>query len=153
MLELITILGVVLLHYLMLWIGFENIASAIFQIYSRIFTIDTSTVKLDKTKTEIIEIKEQILCTSAQDEFAKWAKLKRKFDKLVQDYERDSKQASQIRQSFESGIHWVLYGSIWGIQIVLLIYWSQRAVFYVPGNWFGPLTSWLKFPFAPNGIL
>lgn len=41
-------------------------------------------------KTEILQTKAELLQTSSQDQFAKWAKLKRKVDKGLQDLEKIS---------------------------------------------------------------
>lgn len=40
---------------------------------------------------------------------------------------------------------------IWSILFVLTVICSAEPVFYVPPQFFGPVTSWLKFPFSPFG--
>ncbi|KAI5303748.1 GET complex subunit get1, partial [Ascosphaera pollenicola] len=39
-------------------------------------------------KKEVLHYKQQMTATSAQDEFAKWAKLRRKHDKILDEYEQ-----------------------------------------------------------------
>jgi ferric-dicitrate binding protein FerR (iron transport regulator) len=38
-------------------------------------------------KSEVVQLKREMNNTSSQDEFAKWAKLRRKHDKAMSDYE------------------------------------------------------------------
>jgi hypothetical protein len=52
---------------------------------------------------------------------------------------------------FELGITWGLPLLLWTLQGLCLLIWWSEPVFYIPEQWFGPLTSWLKFPFAPLG--
>ena len=39
-----------------------------------------------------------------------------------------------------------------GVQFVVGWWYRNAAVFYLPHGWFGPLTWWLSFPFAPKGV-
>jgi hypothetical protein len=43
-----------------------------------------------KLQREVLQLRAQLRSTSSQDEFAKWAKLKRKEDKLLADFEKSS---------------------------------------------------------------
>ena len=38
-----------------------------------------------------------------------------------------------------------------GLQFIVGWWYRKTAVFYLPPGWFGPLTWWLSFPFAPAG--
>jgi tail-anchored protein insertion receptor len=38
-----------------------------------------------------------------------------------------------------------------GLQFLVGWWYRKSAVFYLPPGWFGPLTWWLSFPFAPAG--
>jgi hypothetical protein len=38
-------------------------------------------------KREVVQLKREMGATSSQDEFAKWAKLRRKHDKISEEYE------------------------------------------------------------------
>lgn len=38
-----------------------------------------------------------------------------------------------------------------GLQFIVGWWYRKAAVFYLPPGWFGPLTWWLAFPFAPSG--
>ena len=43
-----------------------------------------------RLKAQVVQLKRAINTTSAQDEFAKWAKLTRRHDKALEDYEAKS---------------------------------------------------------------
>jgi hypothetical protein len=43
-----------------------------------------------RLKKEVVRIKREMNAVSAQDEFARWAKLRRTHDKAVADYEKSS---------------------------------------------------------------
>ena len=55
-----------------------------YALYLRIFYASDS-LRQRNLKAEILTTKKQLLQTSAQDEFAKWAKLRRKVDKGLSD--------------------------------------------------------------------
>jgi hypothetical protein len=63
-----------------------------FSVYQRIFQ-SSKYAQQRKLKTEILTKKKELLQTSAQDEFAKWAKLRRSVDKGLADLEKLSEYA------------------------------------------------------------
>ena len=65
-------------------------------LYLRLFHSELI-ARQQELKTSTWENKTQLMATSAQDQFAKWAKLKRSVDKGFQDLEAKS--------MFPSGIH------------------------------------------------
>ncbi|KAI8833727.1 hypothetical protein BC829DRAFT_448662 [Chytridium lagenaria] len=97
--------------------------------------------RLGSLRQECMQVKKEMDSTSAMDEFAKWAKLRRRFDKLVA--ELDSSKVdilgtpslhvdfSDLSDSF------VLYGTM----------------FYVPRSWTGPFGYMLSLPFAPHAAI
>lgn len=59
-------------------------------MYLRLFHSSVAS-KQRKLKTEILSTKAEMLQTSAQDQFAKWAKLRRSMDKGLADLDKLSK--------------------------------------------------------------
>lgn len=47
-----------------------------------------------------------------------------------------------------NGLIWILTA---GLQFAIGWWYRKSAVFYLPPNWFGPLTWTLALPFAPPG--
>lgn len=60
-----------------------------FVVHQRIFNA-SSAARQRKLKAEILVTKKELLQTSAQDQFAKWAKLRRSVDKGLADLEKIS---------------------------------------------------------------
>ena len=60
-----------------------------FSAYSRVF-LSSSAAKQRTLRKQVLEDKAQLAKTSSQDEFAKWAKLRRKVDKGLADLEKTS---------------------------------------------------------------
>ena len=71
------------------WIGKSVLQSTAFEIYSRIFLSSKS--KQQRTlRTQVLKDKAELAKTSSQDEFAKWARLRRKVDKSLAELEKIS---------------------------------------------------------------
>jgi hypothetical protein len=111
----------------------------------------TTLTKLNALKLEIVDKKKELQNTSAQDQFSKWAKLRRHHDKLMNEYTELTNIYSSSQGIFSSFSSWGLYILVWLVQIITLFWLWRTPVFYLPEDWFGPLTSWMKFPFAPFG--
>lgn len=128
-------------------------------------------------KTELLATKKELVQTSAQDQFAKWAKLRRSVDKGIAELEKLSEYsplaqaAGCIHMFLVTTSHALLSDSdlvasksafsaqfnsvVWiltaGLQFAIGWWYRKSAVFYLPPNWFGPLTWTLALPFAPPG--
>jgi len=130
-------------------------------------------------KSEILTTKSELLKTSAQDQFAKWAKLRRSVDKGLADLEKLSTShlyyltsdifrhpsisshllitpADAEVASSKSGFSMKFNSLLWllttGMQFAVGWWYRKQPVFYLPEGWFGPLNWWLSFPFAPAGM-
>lgn len=70
------------------------LSSFIISLPTQLFSLynwKSSTLAHQRTlKPEILQAKLELDRTSSQDEFAKWAKLRRKLDKLIADLEKTS---------------------------------------------------------------
>ncbi|RPD57596.1 hypothetical protein L226DRAFT_532101 [Lentinus tigrinus ALCF2SS1-7] len=132
------------------WIGQSVLLEFVYSLYLRIFYSGTVT-KQRKLKSEILLNKKELLQTSAQDQFAKWAKLRRSVDKGLADLEKLNSELSTVRSSFSLKFKSALWIMTTGLQFVIGWWYRKAAVFFLPPGWFGPLTWWLAFPFAPAG--
>lgn len=122
--------------------------------------------KLASMKKELFETRQQMNMTSAQDEFSKWAKLRRRVDKLSQQVDEQSASrshagtniADQVISSSQfmfsimfKGFMFVLNSAV---PFVLNWYFKYVPMFYLPpGDWFGPLGYLFSFPNAPVGAV
>ncbi|KAI4807132.1 hypothetical protein E4T44_11177 [Aureobasidium sp. EXF-8845] len=57
-----------------------------------------------RLKKEVVRLKREMTAVSAQDEFARWAKLRRTHDKAVADYEKSSTSRLHYELALEDGI-------------------------------------------------
>ena len=163
------------------------------------FTKDKSVAKQQKLKKDLLVLKNELSQTSSQvssywgwgerrygwnnqsiygvyeqDEFAKWAKMRRKLDKGMADLEKLSKWekvitmgkvleevlivylASDInfnKASFELRAKSVLWFLVHGTRTIIVMWFARQATFYLPKGWFGPAEWFLWMPFAPKGKL
>jgi hypothetical protein len=68
-------------HHLTKWLQIWN-------IYLKLPTsLHQTAQEQSKLKREVLQLKREMNNTSSQDEFAKWAKLRRRHDKALSDYE------------------------------------------------------------------
>ena len=114
--------------------------------------------------------------TSSQDEFAKWAKARRRHDKTMEEYEALSACPTTIIQralsypltklltlsidkkltSQKSSFDWTVKIARWlctnGLKMFLQFWYSKTPVFPLPEAWFPYYVEWiLSFPRAPLG--
>lgn len=147
-----------------------------FALYSPVFdkSLDTQQRTL---KREILRNKAELRATSSQDQFAKWAKLRRKLDKGLSDLEANSqyprivcsglfigltehlppfsisdvKVAAQ-RAQFDRGFSTFLYVITSGLQWALIWWYRREPVFWIPAGWVPcNLDRWLCFGGGPRG--
>jgi hypothetical protein len=79
----------VLLTQIVAWVGKTALQELAFGVYTRLFL--TGAQKTQKRlRAQVLQDKAELAKTSSQDEFSKWAKLKRKVDKGLADLEKTS---------------------------------------------------------------
>ncbi|KAF7357702.1 Protein GET1 [Mycena venus] len=104
-----------------------------------------------KLKSDFLNLKAELLRTSAQDQFAKWAKLRRSVDKGLADLEKLNGEISARKSAFSLRFNTAIWILTTGLQFVVGWWYRKAAVFYLPPGWLGPLGWWLALPFAPAG--
>ncbi|TPX45237.1 hypothetical protein SeLEV6574_g03986 [Synchytrium endobioticum] len=121
-----------------------------FHLYKTTFHAGASR-RIHALKKKVMTLRHDLTNTSAQDEFARWAKLKRSLDKSVAEFETLSKEQSFSRTVFETQVSWCLRIFMWIAQFILMSMYRYEPIFYIPEGWLGPFTFLLAFPFAPKG--
>ncbi|KAL9624420.1 MAG: hypothetical protein Q9160_001383 [Pyrenula sp. 1 TL-2023] len=90
--------------------------------------------------------------TSSQDEFAKWAKLRRQHDKAQAEYDEVAEKNKSTRSTFDlraSSARWVLTN---GLRLGLQFYHSGTPVFEIPRGWAPAPVEWvLGWPRVKRG--
>ncbi|KAF8482942.1 CHD5-like protein-domain-containing protein [Russula ochroleuca] len=147
---IVTIFALVFVTELVSWIGKSVLQHFAWTAYQRVF--NRNAVKRQRElKTGILSKKAELLQTSAQDQFAKWAKLRRSVDKGLADLEKLNSELSTTKSSFALKFGATLWILTTGLQFAIGWWFSRSAVFYLPVAWLGPFTWWLSLPFAPAG--
>ncbi|KAJ3971552.1 CHD5-like protein-domain-containing protein [Lentinula raphanica] len=149
---IVTIFCLVFFAELISWIGKSVLIGWFYVLYLRVF-YPTLAEKQKKLKTDILNTKAELLKTSAQDQFAKWAKLRRSVDKGLADLEKLNNEMNSVKTSFSVKFNSGIWICTTGAQFVIGWWYRKAAVFYLPPGWFGPLGWVLALPFAPRGAV
>ncbi|RDB16937.1 Protein GET1 [Hypsizygus marmoreus] len=147
---ILTIFALVFVTQLISWIGQSVLLELAYALYLRLFHSSTD-AQLRKLKIELLNTKSEMLQTSAQDHFAKWAKLRRSVDKGLADLEKLNSEVAAKKSAFSFKFNTAIWILTTGVQFFVGWWYRRSAVFYLPPGWFGPLGWWLSFPFAPAG--
>ncbi|TKX18621.1 protein get1 [Elsinoe australis] len=142
-----------LLIHLVNTLGATTINELLWALYKK---LPTPTAKdaneATKLRREVVRIKRELASVSAQDEFSKWAKIRRQHDKIVADHEKVSGRVKDTRATFDkaaNGLRWV---GTTGARFLLQFWYSKKPMFWIPQGWVPYYAEWaLSFPRAPLG--
>ncbi|KAG9616628.1 protein get1, partial [Aureobasidium melanogenum] len=99
-------------------------------------------------------LKREMNAVSAQDEFARWAKLRRTHDKAVADYEKSSSSVQDTKAKFDKTANVLRWLGTNGMRYLLQFWFSRQALFWLPQGWVPGYVEWLlAFPRAPKGSI
>ncbi|KAF5357291.1 hypothetical protein D9758_005845 [Tetrapyrgos nigripes] len=132
------------------WIGESVLLEATYALYLRLF-YPTLASRQKTLKSDVLTTKAELLKTSAQDQFAKWAKLRRSVDKGLGDLEKLNSEMASVRSGFSVRFKAAIWLSTTGLQFFVGWWYRKTPIFYLPPGWLGPLAWILAFPFAPRG--
>ncbi|KAH6906426.1 CHD5-like protein-domain-containing protein [Coprinopsis sp. MPI-PUGE-AT-0042] len=147
---LLTVFLIAFVTQLITWIGKSVLVEWVYKLYLQL-TRNPLAARQRELKTEILNNKTELLKTSAQDQFARWAKLRRSVDKGLAELEKLNSEISSSKSSFSTKFNTLIWVLTSGVQLVVGWWYGRQAVFYLPEGWMGPLTWWFSFPFAPRG--
>ncbi|KAJ1786110.1 GET complex subunit get1, partial [Coemansia sp. RSA 2399] len=131
-------------------VGYGAIATMLWNTYCSVTGNKKASERLE-LKDSIIQLRRDLRAVSSVDEFARWAKMRRRLDAVSSKFEKTSSDLAIERTAFELYINLVLRAVIYGLRALVSIYNYRRAVFYVPENWFYPVLWFLSLPAAPMG--
>ncbi|WFD08296.1 GET complex subunit get1 [Malassezia vespertilionis] len=135
------------------WTGRDAIQAFFYRIFVAV-TQRKASRDLATMKVELYDTRQELNLTSAQDQFSKWAKLRRKVDKLTQQVEDKNRSLSSSQFTFGIAFKVFLFVLNTAVPSILTFYFRRSPMFYLPpGDWFGPLGAWLSWPKAPAGAV
>ena len=125
-------------------------------------------------RKEQIKLQRELNATSAQDDFAKWAKIRRNLDKATADHDKicmlqkhslllwthwakQSLQAQSVqssRASFDSKANTLRFVLTTGARMGIGFAYTKQPMFWLPKGWVPYYVEWiLSFPKAPIGAV
>ncbi|KAM0445267.1 hypothetical protein ACHAO4_009865 [Trichoderma viride] len=105
-----------------------------------------------KLQAQYLAARREMNTTSSQDEFAKWAKLRRKHDKLLEQLEASKKGLDSARSSFDKALTALRFLLTRAPQYIIPFWYATQPMFWLPHGWFPYYAEWIiSFPRAPLG--
>ncbi|KAJ9642496.1 GET complex subunit get1 [Coniosporium apollinis] len=105
-----------------------------------------------RLKREVVRLKREMNTVSAQDDFARWAKLRRQHDKAVAEFNKSDSAIQASRTTFNTTITSIRWLSTNGLRLFLQFWYARQALFWIPKGWLPGYMEWiLAFPRAPRG--
>lgn len=130
-----------------------RVAEFLWQVLSKVST-DEKVLELRATRSRLVEVRQERTATSSKDEFAKWAKLDREYNKLKARMDLLNADVGRSRASLQNYVRtarWLLSS---GLKLYLLWKYSSRPVVWLPRNVLPRFVEWvLSFPRAPMGSI
>ncbi|KAM3072458.1 GET complex subunit get1 [Clarireedia jacksonii] len=152
---LLTCFVVQLLIHIVNTFGAVAINNLLWNLYNSLPTpTSKSAAEQKKLKREYMKVRQEMNATSSQDEFAKWAKLRRQHDKLYEQLEKSKTSLDSNKATFDTSISTLRWLGTNGLRMLLQFWFSKRAMFWLPKGWFPYYAEWLlSFPRAPMGSI
>ncbi|MCJ1468637.1 GET complex subunit get1 [Pseudocyphellaria aurata] len=142
-----------LLIHLINTLGAPAINNLLWAIYRKISpAINASVTSLPKLRAEVFRLSQEMNSTSSQDEFAKWAKLRRQHDKAVAHYDEQASSLKEFKNTFDKGVSVIRWIGTNGMRTIVQFWYAKRPLFWIPRGWVPWYIEWLlAFPRAPRG--
>ncbi|KAL6714856.1 GET complex subunit get1 [Lecanora helva] len=134
-------------------VGAPVITEFLWQLYNKLPTTTSKDVKTQRELSrELLKLRRELNATSSQDEFAKWAKIRRQHDKLEGEYDEKSNALKSFKQTFDRTTHFLRWIGTNGLRFFLQFWFAKQPLFWIPRGWVPGYVEWLlAFPRAPTG--
>ncbi|KAF2491258.1 hypothetical protein BU16DRAFT_435232, partial [Lophium mytilinum] len=136
-------------------VGASSVNQLLWVLYNKLPTPTAAGAKKQTiAKREVIRLKREMAGISAQDDFARWAKVRRQHDKAVADFEKIDASLRTAQNTFNTTLTTVRWVSTTGLRYTLQFWYTKRALFWIPRGWVPGYVEWiLAFPRAPRGSI
>ncbi|KAK9436661.1 CHD5 domain protein [Metarhizium brunneum] len=103
-------------------------------------------------QAEYLKVRRDLNATSSQDEFARWAKLRRQHDKLLEKLDATKKAMEASRARFDNYLTAIRMLITKIPQYFIPFWYGKEPMFWLPYGWFPYYAEWIiSFPRAPMG--
>ncbi|KAI9872177.1 MAG: GET complex subunit get1 [Pleopsidium flavum] len=150
---LMTVFVLQLAIHLVNTLGAVAINDLLWTLFNKLPTPTSKGVQ-DQTllRREVVRLKREMNSTSSQDQFAKWAKLRRQHDKALAEYDQKTNSLTTYKTSFDNTITISRWLGTNGLRFFLQFWYARQPLFWIPQNWLPGYVEWLlAFPRAPRG--
>ncbi|KAL8874262.1 MAG: hypothetical protein Q9174_000382 [Haloplaca sp. 1 TL-2023] len=130
-----------------------HLVNTLWALYNKLPTpTSASASESERLRADVVRLKREMNATSSQDEFAKWAKLRRQHDKAVSQYEEKSASLTAFRENFTRATSILRWLGTNGLRFLLQFWFAKTPMFWIPRGWVPAYVAWLlAFPRAPTG--
>ncbi|RDL37806.1 Protein GET1 [Venustampulla echinocandica] len=141
--------------YLINTFGAATINSLLWNIYNRLPTPTSQSAAEQRVlKNQFMKIRKELNSTSSQDEFAKWAKLRRQHDKILEKLEKSKAELDSTKANFDKIVGALRWAGTNGFRMFLQFWYQKEPMFWIPKGWVPYYAEWLlSFPRAPLGSI
>ncbi|MCJ1476633.1 GET complex subunit get1 [Lambiella insularis] len=124
-------------------------------LYNKLPTSTSANVQSQTIlRREVVRLKREMNSTSSQDEFAKWAKLRRQHDKVLAEYEQKTQSLQSFKGQFDSAVGVLRWLGTNGLRVFLQFWFQKQPMFWLPRGWVPGYVEWiLAFPRAQTGSI
>ncbi|OQN99110.1 hypothetical protein B0A48_14971 [Cryoendolithus antarcticus] len=152
---LVVIFGFQLLIHLVNTVGASTINELLWRIYTKLPTLQSRQAASNLSlRSEVVKLNREMTNTSAQDDFAKWAKLRRQHDKKKDEYDKNAANIQSFRTNFDRAVKLLRWLGTTGARFLLQMYFAKQPLFWLPQGWVPYQVEWLlSFPKAPLGSI
>ncbi|MCJ1380516.1 GET complex subunit get1 [Xylographa soralifera] len=136
-------------------VGAGAISNLLWILYNKLPTSTSANVEAQTTlRREVVRLKREMNATSSQDEFAKWAKIRRQHDKVLAEYDQKTQALQSFKSSFDSAVGVLRWLGTNGLRMFIQFWFAKQPMFWLPRGWVPGYVEWiLAFPRAPTGSI
>ncbi|ANZ77846.1 BA75_04947T0 [Komagataella pastoris] len=150
---LLTLTLIILAQNAVRIVGKTQINQFIWDLYLK-YSNDQQILKLRNLKAESYDVYKQRSNTSAQDKYAKWTKLNRKYDQLQAEIKTVSDQVSLQQQAIDKYLGLAITVTTTLPLWLFRFKYRKQPLFYFPKDTFPSYLEWiLSFPSVPKGSI
>jgi len=150
---LVSVFLIQLTLYLINSIGAKTINEILWQLYIRLpFGTSENIKEQARLRRDVVRLKREMAAVSAQDEFSKWAKIRRQHDKALAEYDKTAAAVSSTRAGFDTKATAIRWTSTTGLRFGLQFWHAKTPIFTFPRGWVPWYVEWaMAFPRCPSG--